>query len=179
MSENDPQQTAAPVTPPPLQAPPPIRLETPTSAEPSPAFPDEVEMTLVGHLEELRTRILRSLLAVVIAAAGCLLLVRRLVRLLEVPVDVTAGLLLEGMEPLPGQSFVAAEQQLRRYPQVRAEGQVWEVEGWSAAERLQTGWWTDRPCQRDYHVVLVRGGSRLWLYRDLQTGRWYLHGVFD
>ena len=105
--------------------------------------------------------------------------VPRPLRLLEVPVDVTAELLLEGVEPLPGQSFVAAEQQLRRYPQVRAEGQVWEVEGWSAAERLQTGWWTDRPCQRDYYVVLVRGGSRLWLYRDLQTGRWYLHGVFD
>lgn len=105
--------------------------------------------------------------------------VPRPLRLLEVPVDVTAGLLLEGVEPLAGQSFVAAEQQLRRYPQVRAEGQVWEVEGWSAAERLQTGWWTDRPCQRDYYVVLVRGGSRFWLYRDLQTGRWYLHGVFD
>ena len=48
-------------------------------------FPGEVEMTLVDHLEELRSRILRSLLAVVIGAAGCLLLVRPLVRLLEVP----------------------------------------------------------------------------------------------
>lgn len=42
-------------------------------------------MTLVDHLEELRRRILRSLLAVVVGAAGCLLLVKPLVRLLEVP----------------------------------------------------------------------------------------------
>ena len=49
------------------------------------AFPGEVEMTLVDHLEELRRRLLRSLLALVIAAAGCLLAVKPLVRFLEVP----------------------------------------------------------------------------------------------
>ncbi len=48
-------------------------------------FPGEVEMPLVDHLEELRRRVLRSLLAVVVAAAGCLLFVRPLVKLLEAP----------------------------------------------------------------------------------------------
>ena len=42
-------------------------------------------MTLVEHLEELRRRVLRSLLAVVVGAAVCLAGVRPLVRLLEVP----------------------------------------------------------------------------------------------
>ena len=46
-------------------------------------FPAEVEMSLVDHLEELRRRVLRSLVAVV--GAACLLLVRPLVRLLEQP----------------------------------------------------------------------------------------------
>jgi sec-independent protein translocase protein TatC len=50
-------------------------------------FPAEVEMSLVDHLEELRRRILRSLLAVVLAAAGCLVFVKPLVRLLEMPAD--------------------------------------------------------------------------------------------
>ena len=71
----------------PLPPPPPIRVPA-SNAAASPGddqFPGEVEMPLVDHLEELRRRILRSLLAVVIAAAGCLLLVRPLVRLLEVP----------------------------------------------------------------------------------------------
>jgi len=72
--------------------PPPIRVQTIATGSPGGSsrdsdaeFPGEVEMTLVGHLEELRARILRSLLAVVIGAAGCLLLVKPLVRLLEVP----------------------------------------------------------------------------------------------
>jgi sec-independent protein translocase protein TatC len=42
-------------------------------------------MPLVDHLEELRQRVLRSLLAVVIAALTCLLGVKPLVRLLEAP----------------------------------------------------------------------------------------------
>jgi sec-independent protein translocase protein TatC len=50
-------------------------------------FPAEVEMSLVDHLEELRRRLLRSLLAVVLAAAACLAVVRPLVRLLELPAE--------------------------------------------------------------------------------------------
>ncbi|MFM7464387.1 MAG: twin-arginine translocase subunit TatC [Cyanobium sp.] len=48
-------------------------------------LPGEVEMSLVEHLEELRRRILRALVVLVVAAAGALLLVRPLVRLLEQP----------------------------------------------------------------------------------------------
>ncbi|MDM7953172.1 MAG: twin-arginine translocase subunit TatC [Cyanobium sp. CZS 25K] len=50
-------------------------------------FPGEVHMSLVEHLEELRRRVLRSLLAVVLGAAACLVVVRPLVRLLEVPAE--------------------------------------------------------------------------------------------
>ena len=42
-------------------------------------------MPLVDHLEELRQRVFRSLLAVVVAALGCLVIVKPLVRLLEAP----------------------------------------------------------------------------------------------
>ncbi len=42
-------------------------------------------MPLVDHLEELRQRVLRSLIAVVVAALACLLAVKPLVRLLEEP----------------------------------------------------------------------------------------------
>ena len=72
-----------------LAPPPPIKVPAaaPETAdvETNEEFPSEVEMTLVGHLEELRSRVLRSLLAVVVGAAACLLFVRPLVRLLEVP----------------------------------------------------------------------------------------------
>jgi sec-independent protein translocase protein TatC len=52
---------------------------------PDTEFPGEVEMTFVEHLEELRWRLLRSLAAVVLAAAAALVEVRPLVRLLELP----------------------------------------------------------------------------------------------
>ncbi|MEB3159681.1 MAG: twin-arginine translocase subunit TatC [Synechococcus sp.] len=42
-------------------------------------------MPLVDHLEELRQRVLRSLLAVVVSALACLVAVKPLVRLLEEP----------------------------------------------------------------------------------------------
>jgi sec-independent protein translocase protein TatC len=75
MTTSLPEPAAAP-------PPPPIRVQ-----KPGDDFPGEVEMSLVDHLEELRSRILRSLLAVVVAAAGCLVFVKPLVRLLEVPAD--------------------------------------------------------------------------------------------
>jgi sec-independent protein translocase protein TatC len=48
-------------------------------------LPDEVEMSLFEHLEELRLRIFYSLIAVVIAVIGCFLTVKPIVQLLEVP----------------------------------------------------------------------------------------------
>jgi sec-independent protein translocase protein TatC len=94
-----PSSTSGPPTaemkdlaPPPAPLAPPASPPAPPAAPPGAAaendddaFPGEVEMTLVDHLEELRRRLLRSLLALLIAAAGCLLAVKPLVRLLEVP----------------------------------------------------------------------------------------------
>ena len=48
-------------------------------------LPDDVEMSLFDHLEELRQRIFYSLIALVIGAVGCFLFVKPLVKLLEAP----------------------------------------------------------------------------------------------
>jgi len=48
-------------------------------------LPDDVEMSLFDHLEELRQRIFYALIAVVIGMAGCFLAVKPIVQLLEVP----------------------------------------------------------------------------------------------
>jgi sec-independent protein translocase protein TatC len=48
-------------------------------------LPDDVEMSLFDHLEELRRRIFYALIAVVIGMAGCFVLVKPIVQLLEVP----------------------------------------------------------------------------------------------
>ncbi|NJR40469.1 MAG: twin-arginine translocase subunit TatC [Leptolyngbyaceae cyanobacterium CSU_1_4] len=48
-------------------------------------LPDEVEMSLFDHLEELRQRIFYALIAVVVGVIGCFAFVNPIVHLLEVP----------------------------------------------------------------------------------------------
>lgn len=48
-------------------------------------LPDEVEMSLFDHLEELRQRIFYALIAVVLSVIGCFIAVKPIVQLLEVP----------------------------------------------------------------------------------------------
>lgn len=48
-------------------------------------LPDEVEMSLFDHLEELRQRIFYSLIAVAVGVVGCFITVKPIVQLLEIP----------------------------------------------------------------------------------------------
>ncbi|MEO1187416.1 MAG: twin-arginine translocase subunit TatC, partial [Cyanobacteria bacterium J06636_27] len=48
-------------------------------------LPGEVEMSLFDHLEELRSRIFYSLIAVVLSAISCFIFVKQLVQVLEIP----------------------------------------------------------------------------------------------
>jgi protein ImuB len=46
-------------------------------------------------------------------------------------------------------------------------------------ERIETGWWRGCDVQRDYYTVETQLGTRLWLFRRQEDGRWFLHGCFD
>lgn len=48
-------------------------------------LPDEVEMSLFDHLEELRQRIFYALIAVLLGIIGCFVVIKPIVQLLEVP----------------------------------------------------------------------------------------------
>lgn len=58
-------------------------------------------------------------------------------------------------------------------------GKRWTLENWTGPERLQTAWWTNHECSRDYYFAAATAGSRFWLFRDLNSGRWFLHGIAD
>lgn len=45
-------------------------------------------------------------------------------------------------------------------------------------ERIEAGWWDEGGIARDYFVAVTPAGERLWVYRDLASGRWFLHGIF-
>jgi protein ImuB len=45
-------------------------------------------------------------------------------------------------------------------------------------ERIESGWWDGKGVARDYYVVRQAGGTRLWVFQERRSKRWYLHGVF-
>lgn len=46
-------------------------------------------------------------------------------------------------------------------------------------ERIDAGWWDERPVRRDYFTARAASGTRLWVFIDPEQGnRWFLHGFF-
>jgi protein ImuB len=45
-------------------------------------------------------------------------------------------------------------------------------------ERIEAGWRSGEQALRDYYVCISEDGARWWLYRDLTTQQWYLHGLW-
>lgn len=48
----------------------------------------------------------------------------------------------------------------------------------SEKERIEGGWWDGFDIRRDYYRARDHNGRHLWLFRNLQDGEWYLHGLF-
>ena len=46
----------------------------------------------------------------------------------------------------------------------------------SGPERIEAGWWDQRPVARDYYIATHASGARLWVFRRQQ--QWYLHGYW-
>ena len=46
-------------------------------------------------------------------------------------------------------------------------------------ERIAGRWWDGNDKTRDYFDVQDETGRRFWVFRVTQTGKWYLHGVFE
>jgi hypothetical protein len=53
------------------------------------------------------------------------------------------------------------------------------VAHWVGPERIAGRWWNGHDKTRDYFDVADPDGNRFWLFRVLQTHKWYLHGSFE
>jgi hypothetical protein len=63
---------------------------------------------------------------------------------------------------------------------VRATGLAGRTVVSSGPWRIETEWWTDSPCRRDYYDVQLSDGGIYRLYRDLTaSGSWFLDGCYD
>ncbi|MCG3127820.1 MAG: Protein ImuB [Phycisphaerae bacterium] len=49
----------------------------------------------------------------------------------------------------------------------------------SGPERIETGWWRRQDVRRDYFRVTSETGEQFWVFRSLDDGGWYVHGVFS
>ena len=45
----------------------------------------------------------------------------------------------------------------------------------AAFERIESGWWDEHDVRRDYTTLDINGG-RAWVFRELATQQWFLHG---
>jgi protein ImuB len=68
---------------------------------------------------------------------------------------------------------------LRRGAALRWQGGGGTVQAVWGPERLRGQWWGSEPFDRDYHVVDLREGARVWVYRDRLAQGLYLQGIFD
>jgi protein ImuB len=46
-------------------------------------------------------------------------------------------------------------------------------------ERISGQWWEGHNKTRDYFDVESPNGKRFWIFRVMETGKWYLHGIFE
>ena len=58
---------------------------------------------------------------------------------------------------------------------VKLDGRLLRVEVVRERWRIDDEWWR-RPLSRLYHELVLEGGQRVVLYRDLVEGGWYVQG---
>jgi protein ImuB len=58
------------------------------------------------------------------------------------------------------------------------EGRVHRLRITVGPERVAGVWWSGHDRTRDYFDVADEEGRRFWIFRVIETWRWYLHGVF-
>jgi protein ImuB len=61
----------------------------------------------------------------------------------------------------------------------RQRGGVHRLDHIRGPERISGQWWNGRWKIRDYFDVLDSLGGRYWIFRVAQSGRWFLHGIFE
>lgn len=80
-------------------------------------------------------------------------------------------------QPRPIRVFALAPQgHPQRFDDQGIESRV--ARSWGP-ERIETGWWRGSSLRRDYFRVETATGAHVWIFRDLRSHRWFLHGWFD
>lgn len=100
---------------------------------------------------------------------------RRPMRLLRTPIQLT---LIRGNEA-SNQSTQMDRPVSAKLPAFRTDGQNHYIAYWWGPERIETGWWEGPSVRRDYYRIETDTGQLWWIFRDITSGNWFLHGRFS
>ena len=78
--------------------------------------------------------------------------------------------------PIPLQTSPNATDSL---PSFRYEGRLHTAVHCFGPERIETAWWDGPLVRRDYFRVQTDSGHLWWIFCDLKSGNWFLHGRFS
>ena len=69
---------------------------------------------------------------------------------------------------------------------IKWKGQKFKIEDGLGPERIAPEWWQQKEqerfgapvesCTRDYFKVLLPSGTWVWLFREIETSNWFVHG---
>jgi protein ImuB len=45
-------------------------------------------------------------------------------------------------------------------------------------ERIDNHWWEQTATARDYYIARAGDGRLCWIFREIDSGRWFAHGLF-
>ena len=64
-------------------------------------------------------------------------------------------------------------------PAFRANNRLHRVVFHWGPERIETAWWDGPSVRRDYFRIETDSGHLWWVFQDLKSGQWFLHGRFS
>jgi protein ImuB len=62
---------------------------------------------------------------------------------------------------------------------ISIERNRWKVVACAGPERIESGWWAGPMQRREYYRIALESGDWWWVFRDMKTDLWYLHGAFS
>ena len=80
---------------------------------------------------------------------------------------------------LPQPRAISVDEGSERPIQILLEGRLYRVQRSQGPERVCGEWWRSEDFDRDYWVIQISQGRRVWVFLDRKTEEWWLHGWFE
>jgi protein ImuB len=94
---------------------------------------------------------------------------------LETPENAFLSRPTELIQPIP---VIVACEAWGEPTSISIDRHSWRIVAVAGPERIESGWWSGPMQRREYYRIALQTGDWWWIYRDMKTNSWYLHGAF-